>query len=295
MDLYKFCSSLEILLETVDASIATLQRENGDLRLVNGPTKYEGRVEIYYHHQWGTICDDSWSIEDAMVVCEQLGFGAAYLAREGAYYGHGTGNITLDEILCNGLETRLDQCAHGGWFVHNCDHSEDAGVWCEEPSDPIIDLDISPGAIVGGVLHAIVLFILIFACVRYCFVSRKCTKRRERRDSSAHILQSAYSVDGQLENNTEHPPSYEQCRLFSPNGSCTNSSSPATAIFSSSTNNLSSFSYPTFLNSRHSQSERFEDFSVSMVTERTDRVQHNEPLPPPAYDSVMGALVIRVT
>ncbi len=72
--------------------------ENGDLRLVNGPTKYEGRVEIYYHHQWGTICDDSWSIEDATVVCEQLGFGTAYSAKEGAFYGHGTGNITLDEV-----------------------------------------------------------------------------------------------------------------------------------------------------------------------------------------------------
>ena len=72
--------------------------ENGDIRLRDGPNEYEGRVEIFWRHQWGTICDDSWSIEDANVVCEQLGYGAAVVAREGAYYGPGVGNITLDEV-----------------------------------------------------------------------------------------------------------------------------------------------------------------------------------------------------
>ncbi len=165
--------------------------------------------------------------------------------------------------------------------------------------DPIIDIDISPGAIVGGVLHSILCFILIFACMRYCIVTRR-SKRRARRDSAARILQSAYSVDGQLGNSSDNPPSYEQCRLFSPNGngSVDDPCGSTSALYSSSTsNNVSSFSHPSFLNSRQPKYERFENFSVSMVTEHNDRGQHNEPPtpPPPAYDSVMGALVIRVT
>jgi len=47
--------------------------ENGELRLVGGTTKHQGRVEICYNNQWGTVCDDSWSNIDARVVCRQLG------------------------------------------------------------------------------------------------------------------------------------------------------------------------------------------------------------------------------
>ena len=48
----------------------------GDMRLVGSTTANQGRVEICYDNQWGTVCDDSFTSIDARVVCRQLGYPA---------------------------------------------------------------------------------------------------------------------------------------------------------------------------------------------------------------------------
>ncbi len=48
-----------------------------DVRLVNGTTGFEGRIEICLANRWGTVCDDSWDDNDAAVVCRQLQFSGA--------------------------------------------------------------------------------------------------------------------------------------------------------------------------------------------------------------------------
>ncbi len=45
-----------------------------EIRLVGGRTPYEGRVEICNIESWKTICNTSWSVEDAGVACRQLGY-----------------------------------------------------------------------------------------------------------------------------------------------------------------------------------------------------------------------------
>ena len=44
------------------------------IRLANGTSFNEGRVEIKYNGRWGTICDNVWAISDVTVVCRQLGY-----------------------------------------------------------------------------------------------------------------------------------------------------------------------------------------------------------------------------
>jgi hypothetical protein len=48
--------------------------KDAPVRLADGPSETEGRVEIYYGNQWGTVCDEDWDDVDAQVVCQILGF-----------------------------------------------------------------------------------------------------------------------------------------------------------------------------------------------------------------------------
>ena len=85
---------------------------------------------MYHNGEWGTVCDDGWDLDDAQVVCRELGFGQAIEARSHAYYGQGSGRIWLDNVNCVGRELAIENCSHGGWEIEDCYHSEDAGVKC---------------------------------------------------------------------------------------------------------------------------------------------------------------------
>ena len=87
-------------------------------------------MEVYQNGEWGTVCDDRWNLNNAQVVCNELGVGRAIAAKRRAFYGQGSGNIWLDNTNCNGTELTIRNCSHRGWGIHNCDHKKDAGVQC---------------------------------------------------------------------------------------------------------------------------------------------------------------------
>ena len=116
------------------------------LRLVGGTGDHEGRLEVRYRGEWGTICDDYWTDVEADLSCRLLGYPEGSTGNSGrftgAHFGEGTGKIWLDNLTCLGDETRLLDCPRApnkrtegppGLGVHNCTHREDVGVQCEVP------------------------------------------------------------------------------------------------------------------------------------------------------------------
>ena len=140
--------------------------------MVDGPNQYSGRVEVYninyfhayesytygfnshgfyeiIHHgsyrsdrifpqQWGTICDDQWTVRDATVLCRSLGYHfdkADFKLNES--YGLGKGPIWTNYVSCLGSENYIWDCGHnlrGSWYRNYrpkpCNHSMDIGITC---------------------------------------------------------------------------------------------------------------------------------------------------------------------
>ncbi|XP_031245583.1 T-cell differentiation antigen CD6 isoform X5 [Mastomys coucha] len=105
--------------------------ENQAVRLVDGDSRCAGRVEMLEHGEWGTVCDDTWDLDDAHVVCKQLKCGWAVKALAGLHFTPGQGPIHRDQVNCSGTEAYLWDCP-GQPGDQYCGHKEDAGVVCSE-------------------------------------------------------------------------------------------------------------------------------------------------------------------
>ena len=116
-----------LVFELCSFYFSTIVSSGPNVRLVGGRNQYEGRVEVYRNEEWQTVCDDSWDIKEAEVVCRQLGYGYAILAIRGAAFGQGSGGQWERDWSCTGNEGSLDGCSSSS---ASCYHSEDASVIC---------------------------------------------------------------------------------------------------------------------------------------------------------------------
>ncbi|XP_078390386.1 scavenger receptor cysteine-rich domain-containing protein DMBT1-like [Cetorhinus maximus] len=102
------------------------------IRLFKGINSCSGRVEVYYNGTWGAVCDGSWDVPDADVVCRQLGCGPALSAPGGAHFGAAGGPFWMDDVECSGTESNLLHCRRNALGDHSCSPGSAASAICTE-------------------------------------------------------------------------------------------------------------------------------------------------------------------
>ena len=100
-----------------------------NIRLVNGTRGGQGRVEVEHAGLWGTICNGSFDLSDASVVCRSLGYPGAESTHSTAQL-EGDMLIWLNNLSCNGSENTLVECPGIVWGAQTCFQSESAAVTC---------------------------------------------------------------------------------------------------------------------------------------------------------------------
>ena len=110
------------------------QRTQGRIRLRGALTASEGRLEISHNGVFGTMCNSSFNMAAANVVCRELGFGkAGEIKYSKEYHVNPSSQILLDGVQCTGKEDSIFQCTHHGWNMHRCYHSQDVAIRCLGP------------------------------------------------------------------------------------------------------------------------------------------------------------------
>jgi len=93
---------------------------------MDGKTAHDGRVEVKTSNgQWSTICNRTWDLKEAYVVCHMLNYSKTVSA--GTANVKGSGPIYPKYLSCYGYETSIEQCGQGSV---SCNHSGDAAIVC---------------------------------------------------------------------------------------------------------------------------------------------------------------------
>ncbi|NXQ02603.1 C163A protein, partial [Vidua macroura] len=107
--------------------VATGSRQ---VRLVGSSGRCAGRVEVYSGGSWSSVCQEGWDLQDAAVVCRQLGCGRALDAPSSARSGAVPGPLWPYIPDCSGSEESLWEC--GRTERRQCGRGGGAGAVCSE-------------------------------------------------------------------------------------------------------------------------------------------------------------------
>uniref|UniRef100_A0A8C4KAQ3 protein-lysine 6-oxidase n=1 Tax=Dromaius novaehollandiae TaxID=8790 RepID=A0A8C4KAQ3_DRONO len=91
------------------------------VRLAGGRSPKEGVVEVLVPvrgtRKWGAVCGAQWGLNEAMVVCRQLGLGFASHALQETWYWAGSpeaAEVVMSGVRCTGTELAIQQCQRHG-------------------------------------------------------------------------------------------------------------------------------------------------------------------------------------
>ncbi|KAK6471616.1 deleted in malignant brain tumors 1 protein-like [Huso huso] len=100
------------------------------VRLVNGNNSCSGRVEFNSIGVWKAVCGSDWDMNDAEVVCRELGCGSAVSALRGSHFGQGQGSVWQYRMECTGRESSLERCDSHKLVGSFCSQKYSAGAVC---------------------------------------------------------------------------------------------------------------------------------------------------------------------
>ncbi|XP_019614636.1 PREDICTED: protein bark beetle-like [Branchiostoma belcheri] len=122
--------------EPIIFELADVPVHQPQVRLVGGRYPWEGRVEVFYNGEWGSVCGRHyWDSQDANVVCRELGYGSSTVYSTYSF-GQGSGPIWIGYYTsrpdCTGNEMSVFNCLRGppGNVDSRCTHSYDVGIRC---------------------------------------------------------------------------------------------------------------------------------------------------------------------
>lgn len=106
------------------------------MRLVGAPISNAGRVEVLYVGVWGTIASGNWDINDAHVVCRQLGYTGALSFGSSDQFGIGNGPMWFTDVRCLGNESSFEECSKSALGYPNGGYSSVATALCKLKRQP---------------------------------------------------------------------------------------------------------------------------------------------------------------
>ena len=115
------------------------------IQLTYGFKSSAGHVEIFdkYNNDYKPICDRNWDLNDANVVCNQLGYPGAIRATTRSYFTYRSSSFKsqqisaiLNNVDCMGLEESIFDCIDVFGMpldmstINTCSSQSTAGVIC---------------------------------------------------------------------------------------------------------------------------------------------------------------------
>ncbi|XP_029942928.1 scavenger receptor cysteine-rich type 1 protein M130-like, partial [Salarias fasciatus] len=109
-----------------------LKQTADGVRLLNGSSTCSGRLQVKTNpsdQTWSSVCEADLDLQDAQVVCRELGCGAPSVL-QGALYGDVQTPRWSPEFQCGGHESALLDCRSSGSARSSCSPGKAAGLTC---------------------------------------------------------------------------------------------------------------------------------------------------------------------